>query len=1106
MNTEVTVSRQPSAFSQTKRGSQKSGPFRVPRSDFRIGDVPRWAAAAVLAVVLAISVPARADVRMELIGSWGGSVDAVCIQQSGPQTLAYVGSGVRMFVLDVTDPANVVEVGRVLIGGVVRGIQVRDGYAFVASNMPSYFCVVNVADPAHPVLLSSGNQWMYGKDYGSLLLRGNMAYAVQHLNGEVEGFDISNPLSVPAGQKCICSCADLAISSDYSYEVSACCGGWLAVRDLSVGACWSPQPPLRGYVIIPELYNADSASLRVAVNGSFVYVTSRLPSSMPEPRGRIVVADFSTPTAPVHVGTWGDGAGEAITFPIAAAVSDGRLYVVDWTIAGAPDDDGSLHRALLIFDIATDPASPALLGEYWSVGSATDLTVVGTTVYLCDEREGLLILDCSDPANVTRVGGWYSPAVFHQGLVDGQTLYVADRRYGVTALDVADPRHPQLVSKHETGGIENWGLAKRGDSLYVVAGKGGLQVLDVADPAAPVLAGAFPFAGPQAVGLALYDDDVYGLIAAVGVSPGAWLVNFAVDNPQNIVDVGEAFLHGAFVLPRDVAVSNTQDGITYVPLENLRVAADISDPANPFVALTSTGSPWHPYGACVEGSVLYVTASDIPDGTGGLYVFDVSDPSAQTQLAFYHTDLNSLSVAVQSQRAYLGGDGGDLRVFDVSNPAAPSLIAWNEALEAHAPSQSIEDIVVDGPVVYALTSQWDSIGAGVLVYLVWSPGDFDADRDVDLADFAALQACFTGAGIPLAADAPAMCRVFDFNADGDVDAADFAAFIGKLTGCNPPPAGPTGACCLPDGSCEGGVTAPDCTYTLGGQYQGNGTTCDNVICPPTGACCLPYGSAACVEWTQYACLDCGGTYYGDDSDCSSAPCPFGACCNPDDGTCTEKRPSACAASGGVYQGDATTCATTTCPWGKYANTIDPMTSVALAGTGLMLADDLTLAGTGARDLTYLDLRVFGNGGGAFNVTVELWTACPGAGGTLIPNTTFTWTGVPDDSYVHELIVDPLSPPVTIPDTVWMVATFSTPQAGWIIAGEAETGTTANIYGRNSPPWACNRTLTGTHAGLWANLQCVVGESKARGEGETRLGMQRVDSPADIEAVDVPDAH
>ena len=58
------------------------------------------------------------------------------------------------------------------------------------------------------------------------------------------------------------------------------------------------------------------------------------------------------------------------------------------------------------------------------------------------------------------------------------------------------------------------------------------------------------------------------------------------------------------------------------------------------------------------------------------------------------------------------------------------------------------------------------------------PGDDDGDGDVDLADFAAFNACVTGPGGLADTD----CTPFDFDEDLDVDFADFGSFHLAFTG------------------------------------------------------------------------------------------------------------------------------------------------------------------------------------------------------------------------------------------------------------------------------------------------------------------------------------
>ncbi len=56
---------------------------------------------------------------------------------------------------------------------------------------------------------------------------------------------------------------------------------------------------------------------------------------------------------------------------------------------------------------------------------------------------------------------------------------------------------------------------------------------------------------------------------------------------------------------------------------------------------------------------------------------------------------------------------------------------------------------------------------------VWLTGDYDADGDVDMEDYAKLAGCLTG---PIAGQMIAGCDVLDFDVDDDVDLEDFAQF------------------------------------------------------------------------------------------------------------------------------------------------------------------------------------------------------------------------------------------------------------------------------------------------------------------------------------------
>jgi len=113
--------------------------------------------------------------------------------------------------------------------------------------------------------------------------------------------------------------------------------------------------------------------------------------------------------------------------------------------------------------------------------------------------------------------------------------------------------------------------------------------------------------------------------------------------------------------------------------------------------------------------------------------------------------------------------------------------------------------------------------------------------------------------------------------------------------------GVTGACCI-DGSCSL-RTRTDCEGS-GGNYLGDGTTCEDVDCTH-GACCHPDGS--CTIETSETCTD---AYQGDGTTCEGVDCTHtGACCHPD-GTCSIEISGRC---DGDYQGDGTTCDPNPCP-------------------------------------------------------------------------------------------------------------------------------------------------------------------------------------------------
>jgi len=105
-----------------------------------------------------------------------------------------------------------------------------------------------------------------------------------------------------------------------------------------------------------------------------------------------------------------------------------------------------------------------------------------------------------------------------------------------------------------------------------------------------------------------------------------------------------------------------------------------------------------------------------------------------------------------------------------------------------------------------------------------------------------------------------------------------------------------GACCHPDGTCT--IETPE---TCTDFYLGDGTTCEGVDCTHTGACCHPDNTCSITSEDG-----CEGSYQGDGTTCEGVDCShMGACCHG--GECTIETSDVCTLIGGVYEGDGTTC-------------------------------------------------------------------------------------------------------------------------------------------------------------------------------------------------------
>lgn len=693
-----------------------------------------------IAIILALAIAATAQgqVKITELGSWGGRINDIAVDGN----VMYFHSGGRILIADISDPAAPVELSRLDFRNMTLTIAVRNNILYVGGD-PETVCfrTFDVSDPRTPVQLNKfcGTSSSFG--VSDIAFRGNIAYTLERFI--LSAFDVSDPANpVYHGTFGGTLAGPMAVSGDYLFMAED--NANLFVFDLA-NAPDPFKPPLVAQAPLPS----GRENGPIVIQGDYAYVGAW--------QGDVSVMDISDPLAPVAAGTLANTNSAADL-----AVSNGVLYV-------AP----LLSNVVKLYDVAGSPASPALLGAITTESTAISLTVSGSTAYVGDEGEGVLIFDASNPASPITLGAVHGPEWLRKEALVGDLLYVTDRWYGFTILDVSDPTHiPMLpIGVHKSGGDENWGIDVQNDLAYLSAGTGGLEILDVAVPSAPVLVGSFS----AAPAFTAFDDlAVLDGIAYVGAhccNPViSFVLTFDVTDPANIILL-DTLQTGSGNVAEVEVVDNGVTVIVHALSQGFSpVVVNATDPGA--LALLSSTGPGSSRGIAIDQSnQLRCTVTSSDEAARGLYFHDVSDPANPAFLSF--TQLIPESQSVSCSATSVGGFGNlvcavacTMHVLDVSNPSAPVRVA--ESPNFHI--QPDLDIWVEGPFMYGVSG---INPGGVIIDLVAVPGDFDGDLSVAASDVGGFVGC-------LLDPAPAQCLVADMDDDGATDGEDISLFLDAI--------------------------------------------------------------------------------------------------------------------------------------------------------------------------------------------------------------------------------------------------------------------------------------------------------------------------------------
>lgn len=208
----------------------------------------------------------------------------------------------------------------------------------------------------------------------------------------------------------------------------------------------------------------------------------------------------------------------------------------------------SRSEGLIVMDVSKVTDIREVFRYASSPHKITFLELSGSTLYVSN-RTHLHTFDVSDPSQPIHLGDHRARTEYERVLVDGDLIYAAGFYDGLVVIDNSDPANLEILTTVNIDRFAIWAVEKYGDYLFVAGEGSGIYTLDISDPINPTIINRLE------------------------------LPSEADPKPKDQPPF-ELKVHGGFLY-----VADGYSGLQIV---------DISDPANPFLAVTydTPGYAW----------------------------------------------------------------------------------------------------------------------------------------------------------------------------------------------------------------------------------------------------------------------------------------------------------------------------------------------------------------------------------------------------------------------------------------------------------------------------------------------------------------------------------
>ncbi len=480
-----------------------------------------------------------------------------------------------LYILDVSDPSNIIKTSRIYVGDYAYDIKVSGNYAYIATYDNGIY-IVDVSDPYNPV-----NAGMFRDSTSFSRVEVDSCYVYASADNIIYIADVSDP-SNP-------SLIDSIVLTDkvndmYFYNNS------MYVADNDSGLCVIDLSDVNNPVIY-GYYKTDNSAIAVSVYGDYAYVSNE----------KLSIIDVSDPLNMTEVGYYYEDYGSA-----ARSVVLGDYCYLSYDIGG-----------FKVIDVS-DVSNPTKIGTYMTGGDdVAKIFIDNDYMYAVNYNNGLWIIDISDYQNPQYLGTCSIDNYVYDVVACNNYVYIADGGNGIYIVDATDPSNPQLIGRCDTLGDARK-LCVYDNYLYIANGGAGFDIMDISDPSNPVNVGHVDI---DSLALCVYVDSMY---AYVGMNGGVRILNISDhSNPYEIARIDTSLMWSARSIYKDGNYLYFLTGMNLIII-------NVSDESEPYV-LFSIFTAYENYEIWVSNGYAYIASFG-----NNMQVVKVSDPLNPETVGFYY--------------------------------------------------------------------------------------------------------------------------------------------------------------------------------------------------------------------------------------------------------------------------------------------------------------------------------------------------------------------------------------------------------------------------------------------------------------------------------------